>query len=227
MGNRKIELVENEYFHIYNRGNSKQVIFRESADYQRFQALMYLSNSHERFVFRELETDLIYTLAGGQALVRIEAYCLMPNHFHILLTPVIPAGASQFMKKLSTAYSMYFNKKYERSGSLFEGPFKSQHADTDEYLKYLFAYIHLNPVKLRQPLWREEGIKNLEQAFTFLRDYSFSSYPDLSIGETYEKRAESAILNSDLFSSYYSGSVHVDHKKDLLEWLTLEDPLAP
>ena len=61
------------------------------------------------------------------------------------------------MGKLGTGYSMYFNRKYKRTGALFVGAFKSQHANSDEYLKYLYAYIHLNPVKLIDSTWKEEG----------------------------------------------------------------------
>jgi putative transposase len=221
MGNRNVPFAEHEYYHIYNRGNSKQVIFREPDDYERFQALLYLSNSFERFVFREIDEDKRYFIDRGTVLVDIEAYCLMPNHFHILLTQKVDNGISLFMKKVSTGYSMYFNKKYERTGSLFEGAFKSQHADSDEYLKYLYSYIHLNPVKLIQPLWREEGVKNINHTFEYLRNYTYSSYPDISIGETYGNREEQKIIKSSLFTGYFS--TPEEHQQELLSWLTYQE----
>ena len=91
----------------------------------------------------------------------------MPNHFHILVKEKIENGISKFMGKLTTGYSMYFNKRYDRTGSLFQGVFKSVHADSDEYLKYLFAYIHLNPIKLINPEWKENGIKDKNRANAF------------------------------------------------------------
>lgn len=221
MGDRKVQFVESEYYHIYNRGNSKQIIFREPDDYERFQALMYLSNSFERFVFREIDEDKRYSLDRGAVLVDIEAYCLMPNHFHILLTQKVENGISLFMKKVSTGYSMYFNKKYERTGSLFEGNFKSQHADNDEYLKYLYSYIHLNPVKLIQPLWREEGIQNPIRCFEYLKNYEYSSHPDVSIGPSYGNRMEGAILNPKMFKGYFSSQS--EYEKELLIWLTYQE----
>jgi len=134
------------------------------------------------------------------SLVDIGAYCLMPNHFHILLKEKTENGISKFMKKLSTGYSMYFNKRYERTGRLFEGTFKSVHADSDEYLKYLFAYIHLNPIKLINPVWKEEGIRNSVEAKLFLSGYSFSSYLDYTMkARNNGKRPESKILNRKRF----------------------------
>jgi putative transposase len=87
----------------------------------------------------------LLSLERGDQLVRIGAYCLMPNHFHLLLTEQEEAGISSFMQKLSTGYTMYFNKRNERTGVLFQGKYKSKHADEDRYLKYLISYIHLNP----------------------------------------------------------------------------------
>src|SRR3989344_979129 len=154
---RKVDLVEGEYYHIYNRGNSKQNIFLDKEDYFRFISLLYISNTSESFNLYDLSRSSnfsVYEIDKTDILVHIGAFCLMPNHFHVLITQMEENGISKFMQKLSTAYSMYFNKKYKRTGCLFEGKFKSQHVDTDEYLKYLFSYIHLNPVKLIQEDWK-------------------------------------------------------------------------
>ena len=118
----------------------------------------------------------ILDFSRGEPIVDIGAYCLMPNHFHLLIRETNKPCISIFMKKISTAYAMYFNKKYSRTGSLFEGRFKAEHANNDRYLKYLFAYIHLNPVKLRQPNWKEDGIKNVRETLTFLETYPYSSF---------------------------------------------------
>ncbi len=115
---------------------------------------------------------------GDELLVDICAYCLMPNHFHLLLRERVEGGISRFMQKLTTAYTMYFNKRYERSGTLLQGRFKATHASRDEYLSYLVAYIHLNPVKLIEPLWKESGIADRDYAEDYLASYTFSSYPD-------------------------------------------------
>src|SRR3989344_3214113 len=147
MSLRKVPFAPGEYYHIYNRGNSKQTIFHDKADYDRFLKLLFLSNGEENFKVQFIGKN-IYEFNRGKELVHVGAYCLMPNHFHLLLTQAQDGGISKFIQKLSTGYSMYYNKKYERSGTLFEGKFKSQHAGEDNYMKYLFSYIHLNPIKL-------------------------------------------------------------------------------
>ena len=144
MAMRKVSFALHEFYHIYNRGNSRQTIYVTNADYQRFISLLYLANGSKSFEFREIDEEKLFDFDKGEPLVAIGAYCLMPNHFHILATPLVEGGMATFMRKLATGYSMYFNKKHHRTGSLFEGRFKSEHVDSDNYLKYLFSYIHLN-----------------------------------------------------------------------------------
>jgi putative transposase len=139
----------------------------------------------------------------------------MPNHFHILITEKREGGISKFMQKLSTSYSMYYNKKYERTGSLFEGKFKSQHVEEDKYLKYLFSYIHLNPVKLIQKDWKEKGIRNEKEAKDYLKKYSYSSYLDF----TGEKRVQNQILNIESFPKYFPNKTLFI--EEIFEWLDL------
>ena len=147
-----------------------------------------------------------------ETITDIGAYCLMPNHFHILAKERVENGISLFMKKLLTAYSMYFNKKYERTGTLFQGRFKAQHAADDRYLKYLFAYIHLNPVKIFRPLWREKG-GNIFAIKKYLDSYTYSSLKDY-IGE---KRQFGKILRSEVFPKYFRTTS--DFIEDMNEWL--------
>ncbi len=216
MTQRKIPLATGEYFHIYNRGNSKQAIFKDDNDYQRFKTLLYISNGTNSFLTRSFEKSNPWLFERGEQLVDVGIYCLMPNHFHILLLSRIENGISTFIRKLSTSYSMYFNNKYERQGGLFESRFKAQHADTDEYLKYLYAYIHLNPVKLIDSTWKEEGIKDATKSYDFVASFAHSSLPDY-LGDT---RPENAILNQAQFPKYFS--THNDIKSELLEWLNYD-----
>jgi putative transposase len=143
MSIRTNPFVVGEHYHIYNRGNSKQKIFLNQKDFQRFVDLLYAVNTDEKFNFADsLKGIPVYQRERESPLVAIAAYCLMPNHFHILLTPLVENGISKFMQKLSTGYVMYFNQKYKRTGALFEGKFKSQYVKDDKQLKYLFSYIH-------------------------------------------------------------------------------------
>jgi putative transposase len=118
------------------------------------------------------------------------------------------------MQKVSTAYVMYYNKKYCRSGSLFEGKFKSKHASSDRYLKYLFSYIHLNPLKLIDKDWKENGIKNKSKTDEFLNKFQYSSYVDYA---QKNKRFFSLILNYSDFPKYFLS--HTDFKNDIANWL--------
>jgi len=215
MGMRPIQLVPGEFYHVYNRGTDKRLLFRDATDYQRFLKLLYISNSatpiNVRNILRKNENP--YSFERGGSLVSIGAYCLMPNHFHISITPSVPDGISLFMKKLCTGYSMYFNKRYNRTGTLLEGPFKSKWADDDVYLKYLYAYIHLNPIKLHSIAGSVGEMDNVE-ILAFLRSYSWSSLLDyLEV-----QRPENAIIDPTPFPDYFTGSA--DHIVELKEWLT-------
>ena len=176
---RKDAFIEGEYYHLYNRGVDKRIIFPSARDYRRFMMLLYLANSTEDTrignVLRTAKYEDVFNLERAEPLVAIGAFCLMPNHFHLLVTPLTSGGISKFMLKLQTGYSMYFNTKNERKGALFQGPFRSVHADNDQYLQYLYSYIHLNPAKLLDPKWKEtSSSKNVLKRF--VESYPYSSY---------------------------------------------------
>ena len=212
---RKISFAPNEYYHVYNRGNSKQVIFKEKIDYTRFIKLLFLSNGSNSFKIQFLGKDP-YDFERGEQLVDIGAYCLMPNHFHLILKQKPNGSISRFMQKLSTGYSMYCNNKYKREGTLFEGRFKAEHVDNDRYLKYLFSYIHLNPVNIIDASWKEDGIKNKSNAFKFIKDYQFSSFQDY-IGVD---RSQTKIVNIKAFPDYFQNKKSFE--EELFDWLGYE-----
>lgn len=197
---RKFQFSVGEFYHLYNRGSNKMPIFLDDFYRKRFTKLLFVCNGNKPVVFKSIQGLPLDEIDRGETLVDIGAYCLMPNHFHLLIREKIENGISLFMEKLSTAFSMFFNKKNERTGGLFEGTFKATHADNDVYLKYLFAYIHLNPVKLIDQGWKENGIKDKNTANMFLNNYTFSSYVDYMGAE----RVESMILNRKVFPEYFS-----------------------
>ena len=173
---RSIKISVDEFYHIYNRGNDKRKIFYDEGDHLRFQTLLYVCNNVATTHisnFQETPLKKLLSIPREDTLVHIGAYCLMPNHFHLLIREKIEGGTSLFMQKLSTAYTMYFNKKHDRSGSLFQGTFKAKHITKDVYLNYLFAYINLNPIKLIDSKWKENGITNLFKSENFLQEYKF------------------------------------------------------
>ncbi|KKR01432.1 hypothetical protein A2W67_02180 [Candidatus Nomurabacteria bacterium RIFCSPLOWO2_02_40_28] len=220
MSIRKVNLVNGEYYHVYNRGNSKQKIFHDNEDYFRFISLMYACNSVNNFrIFTLAKEESPYDFERGKQIVSIGSYCLMPNHFHILITQTEERGISKFIQKLTTAYVMYYNKKYKRTGGLFEGKFKSEHLNNDRYLKYLFSYIHLNPIKLIQKDWKEVGIRNKKEALGYLQSYKYSSYLDfLEI-----KRIQNKLLNIETFPEYFPNKK--SFQKEIFEWLSYNNEL--
>jgi putative transposase len=117
------------------------------------------------------------------------------------------------MNKLGTSYSMYFNKKYDRSGALFQGRYKAQHATEDGYLKYLYAYIHLNPLKILQSDWKEKGLQDKGKAILYLESYPYSSFIDY-IGV---ERSEGCIIDRSPFPEYFQSAAA--HSAELFEWI--------
>jgi len=215
MSIRKVNFVDREYYHIYNRGNNKQKIFQSKGDYEYFLKLIFLANGDQKFKISFLDSS-VYDTKKENEIVGIGAYCLMPNHFHILITQINENGISKFMHKVLSSYSHYYNKRYDRTGFLFESKFKSEYIDDDIYLKYIFSYIHLNPVKLIQSDWKEEGIKDKIKVINYLKDYKYSSFDDY-LGF---KRKENIILNRSLFPDYFLTSK--DFINEIFDWLKIE-----
>ena len=204
---RKDPFISGQYYHVFNRGVDKRIIFDLIKDYERFIILLYLANSKESFSLdvilgrQRKRFNKIFEIDRGDSIVSIGAWCLMPNHFHILIKQEVDGGITKFMKKLSTGYAMYFNKSNERQGSLFSGPFKSKLIGTDDnYMRQLFAYIHLNPVELSFPEWENnKDIINKQEIGAFLDEYRYSSYKDCLGTE----RVENKILKLENFPDYF------------------------
>lgn len=206
MVERKISFAIGEYYHLYNRGTDKRIIFKDKADYRHFLYLMYICNTMKSIALR----DIGINFNRGESIVYIGAYCLMPNHFHILVKEKEEGGISKYMRKLLTAYSMYFNKKYKRTGTLYENMFKASWISRDTYLKYIYAYIHLNPAKLINKNWRDDKKRNVAELSDYVFEYEFSSLKEY-LAEKYK------IINPDEFPDYFS--VPEDHKRELFDWL--------
>lgn len=160
--------------------------------------LMSVANSTKSVFLSDVsrkKRDSLFTdpMPGmGLPLVDIAAYCLMPNHYHFLIQETAENGISKFMQKLITAYSMYFNKRYERSGPLFSGVFKARHIDSDRYLKHAFSYIHLNSAACIDPKWTERPQSQLVKIKEKIITYPYSSLLDY---ETKIERPQKKILS--------------------------------
>lgn len=198
-----------EWYHCYNRGTDKRIVFENTADYDRFLTLLYVSNGttpirisdqrkHDLHSFLENEH-----LDRGEPLVEIGAYALMPNHPHLVLKQIADGGIARFMQKVFTGYTMYFNLKNNRTGALFAGTYKSRHVSDDQYMKQVIPYVLLNPVELfvRKLEKREFDISPIERK---LLAYPYSSLPDF-LGS---KRLENKIVGS--LDEYYDTKPTLD-----------------
>ncbi len=149
MARRNVPFLPNNYYHVYNRGASKGVIFRDDRDY--------------RFLLKQFPRRLC------EFNISIIAYCLMSNHYHLLLRQNGDRTISDFMQAVFGVYSLAFNSVHERSGTLFEGPFRAVLVDSNEYLLQLCRYIHRNPVDAGMVLKPEQWLYSNYREFVGLR----------------------------------------------------------
>jgi putative transposase len=189
--------VENGIYHIYNRGVEKRIIFIDDQDYVVF--LRFLKDALAQPP-KPKSVDFTITLKGStlkgtfQGLQKqplnfykkceLLAYCLMPNHFHLLIKQSEKSTIKHFMQSVVTRYSMYFNKKYKRVGSLFQGIYKAILVLDDSYLLHLSRYIHRNPLEIKSDY-----------------NYKYSSYIN------YIGKQDTSWINTDIILSNFGSSL--------------------
>ncbi len=170
-------------YHIYNRGVEKRKVFLNTRDFLRFTGALHefndlrpALNAGRNFASSLIEVGL--QSKEREKLVEILTFCLMPNHYHLLVRQSAENGITEFMRKIGTGYTNYFNLRYGRVGPLFQGKFKAVLIEKEIHFLNLPHYIHLNPLDVFKPLWRERGVGSLAAAFDFLRNYRWSSFLD-------------------------------------------------
>ena len=184
---RKQKLVSDNIYHIYNRGVEKRTIYKDSRDYSRFvKGLAVFNDTNFIDDFNDRFRKVLTGSHQREPIVDVLAFCLMPNHYHLLLRQRDDNGITEFMRKLGGGYVNYFNLKHKRVGTLFQGKFKSVLIDNDSQFLYIPHYIHLNPLDLIFPDWREKKIINKKQAVNFLNNYEWSSYSDYIGGNNFD-----------------------------------------
>lgn len=153
------EYKPNSYYHVYNRGVAKQKIFLDTTDFKRF--LSYLRLYLTPFNLQESTLKVAPTrmLKNYTDEVKLICYCLMPNHFHLLLFQKNIDSINYFMRSLGTKFSMYFNRRYKRVGPVFQSTYKAVEVESEEQLFYLSKYIHRNPKELLPTGINLEGYK--------------------------------------------------------------------
>jgi len=187
MPSKRPQLVNREIYHVFNRGVEKRDIFQVISDYFRFIFCLYELNDKNLVKMRTRIKERKERKCTGRTrankrepLVEIIAFCLMPNHYHLVLRQLVDKGISLFMKKLGDSYVGYFNQKYNRKGmgSIFQGRFRVVHVATNDQLLNLICYIFTNPLELLEKNWKELWVKNSEEAIKYLESYRWSSYLD-------------------------------------------------
>lgn len=188
-----------EWYHCYNHSIENRLSFEDSRDYYRFLELLYLANDESPLRRDDIgihKFEEMLNIPRGKKLVAIGAFCLMPNHFHLVLKEVSEGGITAFMRKLGTAYTLYFNARHNRVGNLFLKPFRSRHVSTDRYFQHLINYVHCNPAVLYEPKWKTNHVVDPQ----FLGE-RIAEYPYSSLGaHTRVHTPISAILDTEVFS---------------------------
>lgn len=194
------EYKPNTYYHLYNRGVDKQKIFRDEKDYKKF--LGYLKLYLTPVELQGCSLQAPQRLKNYYGKVRLHAYCLMPNHYHFLLYQADIDGINHFMRSLATKYSLYFNKKYQRVGPLYENIFKAVEIKTETQLIYISKYIHRNPA-------------DILAARMFLEGYKYSSYANY-LGRFSQSWLETSEVLSYFKKQSYQGFVEEQEERDIV-----------
>ena len=184
-----------EFWHLIGRGVEKRDVVLDDSDRVRF--------IHDLYVFNDANPTPNFVVLDRhdsarkrERLVDIHAFCLMKNHYHLLVSERIEGGISLFMQKLNMGYTKYFNEKYDRSGALWQGKYRKVLIERDAHFLYIPFYIHLNPLDYVAPEWREGKVKNVRKALGSLLGYRWSSHLDY-LGV----RNFPSIIRTDIISS--------------------------
>lgn len=215
---QKPQFVENQIYHIYNRGVEKRKIFLDKQDYLRFIHNLFELNNEDavvntlyRFNPKSLGEETYHLTKERKPrklLVEILIFTLMPNHFHLMLKQKKENGIVKFMQKLGTGYTMYFNKKYERVGGLAQGRFKAVLVKDEAHFIHLPFYIHINPLDLLH----YRGSTSIMEEMGFLEKYRWSSFPDYIGGKNFP-----SVTSRELFLEFFGGEN--EYKNATREWL--------
>lgn len=223
---RERQIASGEIYHVLNRGVDKRNIFLSEKDYFRFIHNLFEFNDTNptfnlgRHFAKNQLIDLRnqspsqnqYVKKGRKLVVEIMAFCLMPNHFHLLLRQKVEGGITKFMRKLGIGYANYFNKKHQRTGTLFEGRYKLILVKREEHFIHLPYYIHFNPLDIVMPEWRNKRIRDYKKAIKFLESYRWSSHLDY-IG----RKNFPSLTQREFLLKVFKGSTN--YKRMVASWL--------
>lgn len=202
------------FYHIFNRGVEKRKIFTNESDFKRFlKTLQYYQIEGFKPRFSRYIPELHGKLLADSFSVEIIVYCLMPNHFHLLVKQITESGVSKYISQLTNSYTKYFNTKYDRVGPLFQGNFKAVLIENTEQLLHTSRYIHLNPL-----------VSGLE---TQLGIYGYSSLSEYLTNSKPEICSKNYVLSEFTEKSTYKGFIedHADYaiSLEIIKHQLLED----
>lgn len=185
---RTTPFANGHYYHLFNRGVEKRAIFQDKRDYIHFLRILgYYQHSGPKPSYSRASEEQLKNIEDNEKIVEIICYCLMPNHFHLLIKQVKDGGVSEFMRKISDGHTRYFNTRHNRIGPLFQGAYKAVLIETDEQLIHVSRYIHLNPLvsllvkDLKTYIWssyldfigiRDSKLANKNEILSFFKDSS-------------------------------------------------------
>jgi len=229
---RRVYFEKNQPFHILSRAIEKEYIFNEITDCYRFIFQLYAANlgSPSPALWRTDKIKIAQALLNGEEisskfiikehspLVHILDFALVKTHYHLYLLPNVENGVSFYMKKLNGGFAKYFNLRHGRKDSLFGSRYKSIPVETDFQSAAVSRYISIiNPLDVYQPGWREEGLRDSGEAFKFLENYQFSSFPD-KIGKRRAKILAPDEISNRYFvtKSFKEKELYINFVKDFL-----------
>lgn len=200
------KMLRMDLYHLLNRGVEKRTLFLDQQDYRRFVLGLEVFNDVRPIenIFRIVNgTSVPLTMSHKEKLVDIHGWCLMRNHYHLLVSERVEGGVTKFIRKLNIGYSKYFNQKYKRSGTLFQGRTKKILIETDAHFLHILNYIHLNPLDYHTDLrhWRNGKITDVKQAVAQLDAYKWSSFHNYS-RESGAQNITTTELFEDVFKDY-------------------------
>jgi len=210
-----------ELYHLLNRGVDKRQIFLDNQDRARFVHDMYEFNdsASARNTLRGLPPDspeaVLFDLVGRtsprEPIVDIHGWCIMGNHYHLLVSEIAEGGVTMFLRKLNVGYAKYFNERYKRVGTLFQGRTKKVRIASNAHFLHILHYIHLNPLDFLKSAqeWRTLEIGNAKTALKHLDEYRWSSYLDYC-----GKKNFPSIITKELF-----GDIFRNYKRTITSYM--------
>lgn len=185
------KILANEYIHIYSRGSDKKDLFYDKQDYYRFFNLLKYYNKKNTISFSSLlkkKGAEITKILGEytEDYVEILIFTLMPNHFHLVIKCLGDGSVGKYMHKVLTAFAMYFNKKYSKTGHRFESKYKYRKIQDDTDLKNAINYVYLNPAKILDGIYSHIDFLNGKYRLSYKQRKFISKYPFTFQGPTLE-----------------------------------------